>query len=261
MNSKSLSTNFSSQALSLWKDPIHLHRGLKIIQDMLTDKQYYDLWKQFFTNTPLTAVTAEHYAVGMIRFQKPKLYKILVQIIAEFKKWKPLSPINADFVLFETNENKLVLERSRLLEKADFLVNDPEPIERWIRMSLRGGTFQNYEKAAKYTMERRDELPEEDKLHKALVDALRAKLEGNVAIFEERKAARCAICLDEMQEMKVLKCGHMFCKNGIETWMEQEKTCPTCRAKVSHDDLKEKNQREFRKSMWQKQEQAKKLKY
>merc|ERR1712098_301543 len=192
-------------------------------------------------------------------FQKPDLYINLVWILAGLKKWSPLSPTNADFALFKTNENKLVLERSRLLKKADFLIDDPRPIERNIRTCL-NSLYQNYGDAAMYTMHRRDELPEEDELHKALVDALRAKLEGNVAIFEERKIGRCAICLDDMENGKVLKCGHMFCDKGIKTGYKQEKNCPICRKEISQDDLKEENQRKYRKNIRQMQKQLKLLK-
>ena len=33
-----------------------------------------------------------------------------------------------------------------------------------------------------------------------------------------------------------LKCTHMFCEICVETWLDQQQTCPMCRAKVDGDD-------------------------
>lgn len=45
----------------------------------------------------------------------------------------------------------------------------------------------------------------------------------------------CPICLEIITEKKNIKktiCGHKFCKECINEWMEQEESCPLCRKEL-----------------------------
>ena len=45
----------------------------------------------------------------------------------------------------------------------------------------------------------------------------------------------CAICYEEIENKKRLKCKHEFCKDCITRWVEtkSEATCPICREKIT----------------------------
>lgn len=48
----------------------------------------------------------------------------------------------------------------------------------------------------------------------------------------------CLICCCEFEEGQVLVklgCGHQFCEECTSTWLQSQKTCPTCRCKVCED--------------------------
>ena len=45
----------------------------------------------------------------------------------------------------------------------------------------------------------------------------------------------CVICLSNMKPDNIAvtnKCGHIFCKNCLETWKETHNTCPNCRLEL-----------------------------
>ena len=45
----------------------------------------------------------------------------------------------------------------------------------------------------------------------------------------------CAICFEEFSEgdlLRTLPCGHTFKANCIDTWLQKNRTCPTCRADI-----------------------------
>lgn len=43
----------------------------------------------------------------------------------------------------------------------------------------------------------------------------------------------CPICYDdEINIMKITKCGHMFCDMCIKLWLDKNKTCPLCRSEL-----------------------------
>ena len=45
----------------------------------------------------------------------------------------------------------------------------------------------------------------------------------------------CTICLEEFkfdEELKKLKCGHMYHKECLKPWLENKKRCPICRANI-----------------------------
>ena len=41
----------------------------------------------------------------------------------------------------------------------------------------------------------------------------------------------CIVCLEEMEEARVLPCGHYFHAACLKNWMQEFDNCPTCRAK------------------------------
>lgn len=40
---------------------------------------------------------------------------------------------------------------------------------------------------------------------------------------------KCAICQDLWVDPCVLECGHIFCEACSASWLERQRTCPTCR--------------------------------
>ena len=42
----------------------------------------------------------------------------------------------------------------------------------------------------------------------------------------------CLICFDNMVDIS-LPCAHSFCSQCIDTWVSQQRTCPTCREQVT----------------------------
>ena len=43
----------------------------------------------------------------------------------------------------------------------------------------------------------------------------------------------CPICHDEFKEPIKLSCKHIFCKECVSKWFDQERTCPLCRATIA----------------------------
>lgn len=55
---------------------------------------------------------------------------------------------------------------------------------------------------------------------------------------EEELAAcenTCIICRDVMESGKKLPCGHIFHLDCLRLWLQQQQTCPTCRAEIPTD--------------------------
>eukprot|EP01147_Barroeca_monosierra_P001405 gene1405-4572_t len=59
------------------------------------------------------------------------------------------------------------------------------------------------------------------RLSAALTDATAEDLQANSA---------CNICLEEMTSAKKLPCGHIFHLNCLRRWLQENQTCPACRA-------------------------------
>lgn len=55
----------------------------------------------------------------------------------------------------------------------------------------------------------------------------------NTDAFRSREDAQCSICLGEYQDKEILRimpvCGHNFHVSCIDTWLQQQSTCPVCR--------------------------------
>lgn len=47
----------------------------------------------------------------------------------------------------------------------------------------------------------------------------------------------CAICMDSMKEETSTICGHIFCRNCIVSAIQFQKKCPTCRRKLSMNNI------------------------
>ena len=76
-----------------------------------------------------------------------------------------------------------------------------------------------------------DDIPENDK-----VPSLTSEQFNQIQIFiytkHHFKQRDCAICLNdfkEMQKVKSLLCGHLFCMKCLKDWTEVKETCPNCR--------------------------------
>lgn len=55
------------------------------------------------------------------------------------------------------------------------------------------------------------------------------------------ESSECAICLEDVRidfaaSSKELRCGHLFHKSCIDTWLNQTNTCPYCRGRVIQDN-------------------------
>lgn len=63
------------------------------------------------------------------------------------------------------------------------------------------------------------------------------RLLGNSPTDDELKNAElCAICHCEFVAPIKLKCGHIFCTQDIQTWLDKKTTCPICRTSVKDKD-------------------------
>uniref|UniRef100_A0A1I7VHM3 RING-type domain-containing protein n=1 Tax=Loa loa TaxID=7209 RepID=A0A1I7VHM3_LOALO len=52
----------------------------------------------------------------------------------------------------------------------------------------------------------------------------------------EEDSAQCTICFNDFCNPVRLSCGHVFCEECIGTWLDNEHTCPMCRATVAQED-------------------------
>lgn len=43
----------------------------------------------------------------------------------------------------------------------------------------------------------------------------------------------CAICWEKMESARKLPCGHLFHNSCLQSWLEQDTSCPTCRLTLS----------------------------
>ena len=39
---------------------------------------------------------------------------------------------------------------------------------------------------------------------------------------------QCNVCMGKPSKPMLTKCGHVFCKSCISTWLKRKETCPTC---------------------------------
>ncbi|KAA0049140.1 E3 ubiquitin-protein ligase RNF4-like [Cucumis melo var. makuwa] len=51
------------------------------------------------------------------------------------------------------------------------------------------------------------------------------------------RTLRCAICIEPLVEETTTKCGHVFCRNCIETAIATQHRCPICRRKLRKRDI------------------------
>jgi hypothetical protein len=56
-------------------------------------------------------------------------------------------------------------------------------------------------------------------------------MESNIAIITE-EYIKCAICTEPINGVCSLDCGHDFCGECIEEWLEKIKKCPLCKKKT-----------------------------
>ena len=57
----------------------------------------------------------------------------------------------------------------------------------------------------------------------------------SLIITDEQPEDVCSICLEEFeynQELKKLKCNHIFHKECLESWINDKKICPLCRTGI-----------------------------
>jgi len=49
----------------------------------------------------------------------------------------------------------------------------------------------------------------------------------------DKNSDNCAICWEKMDSARKLPCGHLFHNGCLQSWMEQEPSCPTCRLSLT----------------------------
>lgn len=73
-----------------------------------------------------------------------------------------------------------------------------------------------------------------------LMQALEASLKGDEARKERVKARKtrrskrwrqpiCPICTQHTEDVSATSCGHLFCGECLELWLEWSQSCPVCR--------------------------------
>lgn len=50
-----------------------------------------------------------------------------------------------------------------------------------------------------------------------------------IEMVEIESSEKCTICLDDCEVAVRMKCGHIFHEICIDTWLEENTTCPLCR--------------------------------
>jgi SNF2 family DNA or RNA helicase len=60
---------------------------------------------------------------------------------------------------------------------------------------------------------------------------------GIVNAIAHHTEDECAICLSKIEDCTVTKCGHLFCKECIETAVKTQRKCPHCRTALEFGDL------------------------
>ena len=43
----------------------------------------------------------------------------------------------------------------------------------------------------------------------------------------------CSICYKSFEDAVIIACSHTFCRNCLQTWLQDQDTCPACRAPTS----------------------------
>uniref|UniRef100_A0A915Q4Y8 RING-type domain-containing protein n=1 Tax=Setaria digitata TaxID=48799 RepID=A0A915Q4Y8_9BILA len=59
---------------------------------------------------------------------------------------------------------------------------------------------------------------------------------GSKVSVDEEDSVQCTICFNDFCNPIRLSCGHIFCEECIGTWLDNEHTCPMCRATVAQED-------------------------
>ncbi|MCP9266223.1 RING finger and transmembrane domain-containing protein 2 [Dirofilaria immitis] len=59
---------------------------------------------------------------------------------------------------------------------------------------------------------------------------------GSKVSVGEEDSTQCTICFNDFCNPIRLSCGHIFCEECIGTWLDNEHTCPMCRATVAQED-------------------------
>jgi hypothetical protein len=52
-----------------------------------------------------------------------------------------------------------------------------------------------------------------------------------------QKAGNCPICLDPPTDLVALHCGHAVCYPCLRRWLNEDESCPLCRAPASLSHL------------------------
>ena len=47
----------------------------------------------------------------------------------------------------------------------------------------------------------------------------------------------CSVCLDEIENRVITKCGHMFCKDCLDSCLKYKKSCPYCKFDLKNSDI------------------------
>lgn len=77
---------------------------------------------------------------------------------------------------------------------------------------------------------------DDDNVRRGIAHSDRAKLKRVAASYRDQ-AKQCGICQENFVvggKMIILPCSHSFCDKELLTWLDENKTCPTCRFVVEN---------------------------
>lgn len=56
-------------------------------------------------------------------------------------------------------------------------------------------------------------------------------------LIDQNKSFNCPICLGVIHDGSIIKCGHFFCKNCIQSWLKNKHTCPICKQSTNKFEI------------------------
>jgi SNF2 family DNA or RNA helicase len=100
----------------------------------------------------------------------------------------------------------------------------------------------NYEKY-KEKLEELDVTKKEYHMLKTKYTTMMTESKYMFTILEKMKSPElitdeeCTICISQIEEPTLTKCGHLFCNQCIKSWLTKKTICPLCKINLSGQDL------------------------
>ena len=88
-------------------------------------------------------------------------------------------------------------------------------------------------KVTSYIMAKGDSVATKTELHDTTSDDSTALVPAQPPRNSAREVAlQCSICVDYFASPFTAECGHTFCYTCLHSWLQIQKSCPTCRTKL-----------------------------